>query len=315
MIHIVNTRVISLAVGAGVLIVVAALAVPGVRGTIGDFFTYLSAPREVKDMLFLVGSEDDAILAQVRLGALRFTKIDGLSFREATRHEEVVYAILEERASGEMDVYALEGSGELLALTRDGMEKEGLSVSPDGTKLAYAIVSGPLDDRDAIYYDVRRHSVRALDLATGASDTFGNGAHPYFLDNDTLFYMTEEGYRVMSISGGDGSRFADGSANLIIAPPEVDRDTGHFAFRHPVNTQNIIILHIDSRVPLALSATRVITPPSGTPQDFALQDGVAYYSARTDGETRIFRAPVEGENAGEELFTIPQALQIMSITF
>ena len=306
---------LSLALGAIVVVVVIVFLVPGTRNALTTFYTYLFAPQAVKDMLFVVGTEEEASLAQVRFGALRFTSFDNLSIVEVARREKQIYTLLKDRATGEVDVYALEDSHPR-ALTRDGTMKEGLSISPNGALLSYATVGEALDGRDPIYYDVRRHSVTVLNIETGELSEFGNGAHPYFLDDDTLFYTDTEGYVVRSVTGPEESTLRDSFTNTIVAPPAVSPESGYFAFRNVLSVNDFTVLHLDSLFPVSVRLEKVIAPASGTLQDLAFRGDVAYLSISEEaGAVRIFEEPLGSDEPTQALFTFPREVQIMSIEF
>jgi len=298
------------------VLVVLLLTFPQSRNTIGRFYTYLTAPSEVKNMIFVVGEEGNASLVRIYAGGLHTFSRDGISVLEAVKHGERIFAILEEQATGAIDVYGISfRTGEQRALTGDGQYKEGLSISPDGTMLAYALVGPPLDGKPDIYYDVRRHRIVTLNLSSGEVVDIEPGAHPFFLDDSTLFFTNQDGYKVQSLSGPEQSTLTGtSSANTIIFRPSVSR-TGYIAYRNVRIPSDFLILKIANWYPLSLLYNSTVSAREGSIlDDVAFADSIAYSVYTTRGETTIHTFnPASSSNEERVLFTFPEAIDIMNL--
>lgn len=298
-----------------VILIAFAVILFMVWATATDFFTYLAAPKAVKEALFIVGEEGNASLARVSLGSLRSISYEEFSFVEVARSRVNgrIFALLQERTTDLVDVYEIR-KGEPFALTSDGVFKEGLSLSPDGALIAYATVGEPLDGNDSNWYDVRRHEIMLLNTTSGVATSFDRGAHPAFLDSETLFYTTTDGYQIRNITRPEESFLKDDSADRIIAAPTVS-DAGYFAFRNVRDVDEFFVLKFASRHPLALQYHATLSAGEGTLRDLALHEDQAFFVAEGATETVLLLADVESSTVPIQLFAFPEKISIMRIVF
>lgn len=297
--------------------VIAVLVLPQSRQVLIRWSAYFTAPQEVKDMLFVLGEEGNAALTRIHLGRLDILTNETVSVLEAVTHNKQVFAILQERSSGEIDIYESNlGDKDWRALTRDGEYKEGLSVSPDGTHLIYALVGPPREGRSDEYYDVRRHRIVMLNSLSGAMTEVEPGAHPFFLDQNTILFVNVEGYRVKSLVGPEESTLVGTSTTkTFLFRPSVSSN-GFITYRNIFVLQDFLVARIENLFPLSLSYHKTLSAPEGSLlSDAALLGDIAYLAINTDGTTSLFKEPIVENATRTKIFTFPENITIMSMVF
>jgi hypothetical protein len=149
-------------------------------------------PSELRTATFISSQQDTTTLLHV--AGLKFQKevIDGVLISADERAPNSARIILDKKG-----IYTLFLNGKSLYATSSPLA--GVSVSPDGTMIAFAeggVPLKPLDKPQLIpgsRFDSRSWKVLVLALASGAKTELGAGSAPLFLDATHVLYFAPGG--------------------------------------------------------------------------------------------------------------------------
>ena len=154
----------------------------------GAFMTALTVPSDLKSATFVTTTRTATILH--RLSGFSFTKeaLPGILISADERSPHSARVVLDAKGN-----YTLTVDGKNVYATTSPLA--GVSVSPDGAKVAFAHGTTPLLPREmpqlipSTSYDSRGWEVTVLSLATGAKVAVGKGSAPFFIDDTHLLHF------------------------------------------------------------------------------------------------------------------------------
>ena len=175
-----------------------------------------TANNPVEAIYFIVeDAEGGGGIAVIRNGTVMNTFFDTHDVREVVSAGGELFVIAQ--TGDARDVFVVQG-GTLAPLTADSAYKEGLAVSPGGTHLAYSTLMETDPELLAANYDVARYATTVIGIDNDFYRVYP-GNHPHFIDNDTLFLMTQYGLMTHALSNGGLSTLQDILASMTDAPP------------------------------------------------------------------------------------------------
>ncbi|MEK7613861.1 MAG: hypothetical protein AAB439_03260 [Patescibacteria group bacterium] len=279
-----------------------------VRYSLFYFFTLLNAPQEVKDMLFVVDSDSSSSLVRIRLGGLETQTFEGIHILGVERTNDKTAVLVFQQGSGATNVARVEGDA-LVPLTDDGEMKKSVAFSSDGAYFAYTVpVSLSLQESDSdsgevpsISYSPNAFSVQVYERSGAFIESF-SGNHPFFLDNETLGFFSEEGIETKNLVKGDKTYIYDDIAFLADERPYFGRNNTMIV-RNPVSNE-LVVFQFISTPPLVYRIAGVLP---GSSNGFALsRDDAVYHGFSTDGSF-IIQKVTDFEQSPEVFFSIPSS--------
>lgn len=201
-----------------------------------------------------------------------------------------VAIVLNEEGTAQ-DVVVLSDGGRVL--TTDGAGKAALAVSPDGSEVAYAVVTGApagtlFDIKTALW------SVRTTNLETGESWTIGEGFGPQYFERDGKTYLLFTSSRGVVIADLEARTT---QTTLMVTPGVVDysarisADGMHLAMENGVTKKTDLYAVTSVAAPLSLELIAPIEPEL-TGMEFI---GNTLYGIQWDAEgARVWKVTTDG---------------------
>lgn len=201
-----------------------------------------------------------------------------------------VAVVLNESGTAQ-DIAVLSDAGRML--TTDGAGKAALAVSPDGTEVAYAVVTGA---PAGTLFDIKTvlWSVRTTNLETGDSWTIGEGFGPQYFERDGKTYLLFTSSRGIVVADLEARTT---QTTLMVTPGVVDytarisADGMYLAMENGVTKKTDLYTVKSIAAPLSLELITAIEPEL-TGMEFI---GDTLYGVQWDAEgARVWSVTPDG---------------------
>ncbi len=270
------------------------------------FFTLLSAPQEVKDMVFVVDNGSSSSLVRVLHGGLEIQTFEHSQILYVERATDQTVALVVQKGSGAIDVARVENK-KLIPLTDDGAQKGGVAFSPHGSYFAYTVLepldSSGMENVDAATvnevffpqrFQIKVHSKDGVFVKSFV------GNHPFFFDDETLGFFSERGMETYNFVTGDTTYVADGITSLVQNRPYFGRNNTMIV-RNPVS-EELMVFEFTNTPPLTYRFVGIL-PDSA--DGFALSRGQSVFQGLRIGDSFIIRAFDDFSKDPVEIFSLP----------
>jgi hypothetical protein len=245
--------------------------------------------KDIRDAWFLSADRSEATyFSNCGLSTLAYQQI---SFVELASTPHDVYALLRE-PTGTVDLYRVDVESPVL-LTTDGVEKKHLSISPNGVHAVFASQTGDPGDATGGF------ELFLINLKDGTTTAIGTGGSATFVDNETIFYVSDTAYHTMNVITNESGSLADESAASIVGPI-ISGPNDTYLVKNPL-IEEYQVFRVSSRVPVLIEPVRAF---SGTYYGFYSSGGAFYALTRdSNGHQKIVR---EKEGITEAALSLPQ---------
>ncbi len=233
------------------------------------FFQLLNAPQSVKNAIFITTHGEETALARVAFGGIVTTVYPERNILEVARTNGVMVGVLEDAQSGAVDVFLIQGK-KLTPLTTDGLPKSSITISPDGSRVAFAVKGPAFEGIREDAYDVRRYEISVLRISSPDVVGVYKGNHPRFFDRDSLFAFSEQGLTVYELQTGSSRFFADSLAFTASERP-VFGEGGPFMVRDPFGGSQFLVMNMVSLNPIFYQLVGTLS--TSNEQDFFTTQG------------------------------------------
>jgi len=264
------------------------------------FFELLSAPETVQHMVFVEETDTGSSLVRIKFGGLEKKTFDGFRILQVVQSGNATVGLFENRTTGTIDVAHIEG-GDLKPLTTDGVEKSGITLSPDGTHVAYALRSANTESSQSDEtYNVADYETKVITLSGEDIISFEGNNHPFFWSDEILVTFSEKGIETHNLVSGEHTYITDTISPFLEERPVFGRN--HTMIIRTSPSSELTVLEFATEPPLAY---RVLNPIPSSDTGVGLSaERIMYLVTRRDGYG-VVQSFIDLEQAPTTLLKLP----------
>jgi len=191
----------------------------------------------------------------------------------------------------------------LTPITKEGASKSGVTVSPNGTRIAYSTEGPALPGTIEDAYDVRRYLTHVLS-ASGEELFLIPGNHPYFLNDASLLVLNERGFEIYNMETGSSNATVDDLAFFAVERPVYGGGEAFIAV-NPITSERLF-MRFASQNPVLLE--HIGTLPADDRLFFALGEGVRWEGRAENGTFTLTRFDGGALSDGAQVLSLPASV-------